>query len=119
MPSTTLGLLASASVILALQFWHANYLDRTLPKRRKLPVWLRGRADYKRRTALRMHAYYQIFLTVLLLLIAIKQDMNPGPRTNLEMVIAFTGVLLMFALLQVINWWLLMRWFRKGEPPLR
>ena len=117
MPVATLGLLASASVIIGLQFWHARYLDRTLPKRKRLPVWLRGRSDYKRHTALRLHAYYQLFLATLLLLIAVRQDLDPGPRSDKQMIAAFTFALLIFAVLQMQNWWMLLRWFRKGEPP--
>ena len=116
MPVATLGLLAVASVIIGLQFRFACYLDRTLPKRKRLPVWLRSRGDYKRETALRIHAYYQLVMTALLLVVALRQDFDPGPRSDLEMILAFTFALLLFGATQLVNWWLLRRWFKMGEP---
>lgn len=115
----TAGFLVSSAIIVGAQFAFAHHLDRTLPKRKKLPLWLRGGPHMdKRRWALIAWPCLNAFLAVLLLITTLTQDFDPGPRTDVEMIVAGTLVLLLFALLNLANIWRLKRWFRKGEPKI-
>lgn len=69
----------------------------------------------KRRWALIAWPCLNVFLAILLLITTLTQDFDPGPRTDVEMIVAGTLVLLLFALLNLANVWRLKRWFRKGE----
>jgi hypothetical protein len=116
---TTAGLLVIAGLILALQFGLARHLDRSLPKRKKLPLWYKtGPVMENRRWALIAYPCLNAGLAVGLLAIAVMQDMEPGPRSNGQMILAFAFALVMFGLVQLANVWKLKQWFRKGEPRL-
>ena len=117
LPLTFLGCLGVAIAILALQYGHARWLDLRLPKRERLPVWLRGGPTmYRRRTALYAYPWLSTFLAVLLLFVAAMQEISPGPRTRVEMMIAVGFAMALFALVQLFSWRFLMRWFARGEP---
>lgn len=117
----TLGSLAVLALIVGLQFWHASHLDRTLPKRKTLPLWARGGASMERRWwALRAYPCFSAFMGAILLFVAISQDLDPAPvRSTWAMIAVFVYVMLLFASLQMLNAWRLKRWFRNGRPPLR
>ena len=110
--------LAVAGLIVGLQFLQAAYLDSTLPKQKKLPLWLRGGpAMEKRWWALHAHPCLSAFVAALLLIVAISQHLEPKPvRTDGEMIAAFGFALTMFSLLHLHNVWRIKRWFRKGRP---
>lgn len=116
----TLGSLVITALILGLQFWHASHLDRTLPKRKTLPLWGRSGAHMERRWwALRAYPCFSALMAVILLGIAISQDLDPAPvRSTWAVIAVFAYVMLLFALLQALNTWRLKRWFRQGKPPL-
>lgn len=114
----TLGSLVVVALFLGLQFCHASHLDRTLPKRKTLPLWMRGGGYMERRWwALRAYPCLSLLLGACLLIPAIF-DPAPVPAPG-AMIAVVSFVMLPFALLQGLNTWRLRRWFRQGRPPLR
>ena len=80
-------------------------------------MWLRGGpVMFRRRTALYCYPLFSTALALLLLCIAAMQDVEPGPRSRLEIMLAIGGAMMVFAFVQVVNWRMLMRWFARGEP---
>jgi hypothetical protein len=73
----------------------------------------------KRLWSLRAYQFLSAFLAVLLIGVAVAQDLDPKPvRSDGEMIVVFAIALVGFALLDLFNCWRIRRWFRQGRPPI-
>jgi hypothetical protein len=116
----SLTFLGLAMMLLAPMFGHARYLDLTLPKMwKRLPVFMRGTSMHSRRVALYYVPCLVAFAAVLMLGVAILQDIEGGPRSNREVALTFALVLGIFGLGYPINVLRQLHWVRAGGPKLR
>jgi hypothetical protein len=112
--------LGMALVLLAPIFGHARYLDLTLPRKwKRLPVFLKGCSMYSRRVALYYVPCWIGAVAALMLLVAISQDVAPGPRSDQALAGMFVVVLGIVSTIYPAHVWRQRRWMRTGSPRIR
>lgn len=114
----TLGITLVVAAFLSLQFLASREIDRRLPKKwKRLPVFgPYGRSPAKRRAAIFDHFWLTGPLGVCFVALGIKQDLDPQARTDGEMIIAATFVMVLMMLIYLLRRFMLLRWVRTGKP---
>lgn len=118
----TLGSLLVALIFVLPQYWYARYLDRTLAKRwKRLPTWgpYGSVGPASRRSALYEWPWISTGLAVWLVGLSAWNDIQPGVRSDREMVLASLIGIGIWSLIYPLRMYMVRRWIRTGKPKVR
>ena len=118
----TLGSFLVALICVLPQYWYASYLDRTLAKRwKRLPTWgISGRVGpSSRRYALYEWPWFSTALAIWLVGLSAWNDIQPGVRSDREMVMASVIGIGFWSLIYPVRMYMVRRWIRIGKPRVR